>query len=104
MIDKSKLFRIAHSILKRTQVGSFSEALRLAWKAIKIYAGMLMGEVTFTFRKANGEIRKAVGTLCNVDYHPTSGGNNRKERPAETICFWDVEKHGFRSFNASTLL
>lgn len=104
MIDKSKLFRIAHSILKRAQVNSFSEALRLAWKAIKIYAGMLVGEVSFTFRKANGEVREAVGTLCSIDYHPVGGGNNCKERPAETICFWDVEKHAFRSFNASTLI
>ncbi len=104
MIDKSKLFRIAHSILKRANVGSFSEALRLAWKAVKIYAGMLVGEVKFTFRKANGEIREAVGTLCNIEYHPVGGGNTRKDRPAETICFWDVEKHAFRSFNASTLV
>ncbi|WP_301856114.1 SH3 beta-barrel fold-containing protein [uncultured Duncaniella sp.] len=104
MIDKSKLFRIAHSILKRAHVGSFSEALRLAWKAVKIYAGMLVGEVKFTFRKANGEIREAVGTLCNIEYHPVGGGNTRKDRPAETICFWDVEKHAFRSFNASTLV
>lgn len=104
MIDKSRLFRIAHSILKRSQVGTFSDALRLAWKAIKIYAGMLVGEVTFSFRKANGEIRKAVGTLCNLEYHPVGGGNARKERPAETICFWAVEKHSFRSFNASTLI
>lgn len=104
MIDKSRLFRIAHSILKRSQAGSFSEALRMAWKAIKIYAKMLVGEVVFTFRKANGEIRRAVGTLCNIDYHPVGGGNNRKERPADTICFWDVEKQAFRSFNASTLI
>lgn len=104
MIDKSKLFRIAHSILKRSQASSFSEALKMAWKAIKVYARMLVGEAVFTFRKANGEIRKAVGTLCNIDYHPTNGGNNRKERPADTICFWDVEKQAFRSFNASTLI
>ena len=56
MIDKSKLFRIAHSILKRTQAASFSEALRMAWKAAKIYARMLVGVAHFTFRKANGTI------------------------------------------------
>ncbi len=103
MIDKSKLFRMAHSILKRSHAGSFSEALRMAWKAAKVYARMLVGVAHFTFRKANGEIRKAVGTLCNVNYHPT--GNGRlKERPAECICFWVVEKQAFRSFNASTLI
>ena len=104
MIDKSRLFRIAHSILKRSQAGNFSEALRMAWKAIKVYAKMLVGEAVFTFRKANGEIRRAVGTLCSIDYHPVDGGNDRKERPADTICFWDVEKQAFRSFNASTLI
>ena len=103
MIDKSKLFRIAHSILKRAHAGSFSEALRLAWKASKIYARMLKGVAHFTFRKANGEIRNAVGTLCDLNYHPTGNGSH-KERPADCICFWDVEKQEFRSFNAATLI
>lgn len=103
MIDKSKLFRMAHSILKRSQVGSFSEALRMAWKAAKIYARMLMGVAHFTFRKANGEIRHAVGTLCDVNYHPT-GNVIRKDRAADCICFWDVEKQAFRSFNAAKLI
>lgn len=103
MIDKSKLFKMAHSMMKREMVATFSEALRKAWKAIKIYAKMLLGEATFTFLKANGEVRHAVGTLCNIDYHP-SGNGSRKERAADCICYWDVEKQSFRSFNASTLL
>lgn len=103
MIDKSRLFKIAHSILRRSKASSFSEALRMAWKAIKVYSQMLVGKATFTFRKANGEIRKAIGTLCNIDYHP-SGNASKGERAADCICYWDVEKNSFRSFNASTLL
>lgn len=103
MIDKSKLFRIAHSILKRAQAASFNEALRMAWKASKVYASMLVGVTHFTFRKANGEIRNAVGTLCDLNYHP-AGSDSYKARPADCICFWDVEKQAFRSFNASTLI
>lgn len=103
MIDKSKLFKIAHSIQKRTPLATFGDALRMAWKAIKIYYGMLVGKVAFTFKKANGEIRKAVGTLCDINYHP-SGTSNRKQRAADCICYWDVEKNAFRSFNAVTLL
>ena len=104
MIDKSKLFKIAHSIIRREQAKSFSEALRMAWKAIKVYSQLLTGKVAFTFRKANGEIRNALGTLCDLDYQPKTTGTARKERPADCICYWDVEKNEFRSFNAATLI
>ena len=98
MIDKSKLFRIAHSILKRANVGSFSEALRLAWKAVKIYAGMLVGEVKFTFRKANGEIREAVGTLKNMVIDKLIAFNGA------AMYYFDIEKKGFRSFSVANLI
>lgn len=103
MIDKSRLFKIAHSIIKRSKASSFSEALKMAWKAIKVYSQMLVGTAKFTFRKANGEIRNAIGTLCDIEYHPTGNGS-RGDRAADCICYWDLEKQSFRSFNASTLI
>lgn len=104
MINKSKLFKIAHSIIKRGKATDFSTALKMAWKAIKVYTKMLVGKAEFTFRKANGEIRKAIGTLCDINYRPVGDGSSTYERPADCICYWDVEKGAFRSFNASTLL
>lgn len=105
-IDRKKLFKIAHSIWKKAKATSFGEALRMAWKAIRIYSEMLVGEVHFTFVKANGEVREAIGTLHNIDYTPSpaTAGKPRAERPADCICYWDVEKGTFRSFNAYNLI
>lgn len=102
-VNKSKLFKIAYAILRKSQATNFSEALKAAWKAMKIYTRMLVGQVEFKFRKVNGEIRNAVGTLHNLDYVAKSSGN-QSDKNADVICFWDCEKQAFRSFKASTLM
>lgn len=102
-VNKSKLFKIAHAIIRKGQATSFSEALKYAWKAIKIYSRMLVGNVSFTFRKVNGEIRHAVGTLSNLNYERKTTGEGDSKN-ADVICFWDCEKGAFRSFKAATLI
>lgn len=102
-VNKSKLFKIAHAIFRKGQVATWSQALSAAWKAIKVYTKMLYGNVEFTFRKVNGEIRKAIGTLHDIDY-VAKGTGNHSESNADVICFWDVEKNAFRSFKSVTLL
>jgi hypothetical protein len=102
-VNKSKLFKVAHAILRKGQVNNLSEALKAAWKAVKIYTRMLTGKVEFTFRKVNGEIRKAIGTLYNLGY--TAKGNGSKtDNNADVICYWDCEKNAFRSFKSVTLI
>lgn len=102
-VNKSKLFKVAYAILRKAQASTFSEALKAAWKAMKVYTSMLTGKVEFTFRKVNGEIRKAVGTLYNLDYIATGSGI-QSDKNADVICFWDCDKNAFRSFKASTLI
>lgn len=102
-VNKSKLFKIAHTIIRKGQVATWSQALKAAWKAMKVYTMMLVGNVEFTFKKVNGEIRKAVGTLHNVDY-VSKGTGKDTEKNIDVICFWDVEKQAFRSFKSVTLL
>lgn len=102
-VNKSKLFKIAHAIIKKGEAASFSEALKSAWKAIKVYARLLVGKVEFTFKKVNGEVRHAVGTLYNLNYvRKTTGEGDAKN--ADVIPFWDCEKGAFRSFKAATLI
>lgn len=102
-INKSKLFKIAHAILRKGEAKNFSEALKSAWKAIRVYSGMLVGNVKFTFKKVNGEIRHAIGTLFNLNYvRKTTGECDSKN--ADVISFWDCEKGAFRSFKAATLI
>lgn len=105
-VNKSKLFKIAWAIIKKSEATTFSDALRKAWKAEKIIIGMLIGKVEFVFRKLNGEVRKAIGTLTGFDYTPSGKvkSEEEKKRNMDVILFYDVEKKAFRSFKASTLI
>ena len=95
-IDKSSLFRTAHAIYKRAETSSFAEALKYAWKALKLKARMAMEVVEFQYKKLNGEIRKASGTLKNIaEFIKGNSGNKTRE---DLMCYFDVEKKGFRSF------
>lgn len=102
-VNKSKLFKVAHAIIRKGQADTLSDALKAAWKAVKIYTQMLSGIVVFTFRKSNGETRKAVGTLCNLNYQ-TKGGTNTHSKNEDVICYWDCEKNAFRSFKSISLI
>ena len=101
---KSKLFKIAHALLKKAEVSSFSEALRKAWKAIKIYAKMQIGKAEFRFQKVDGTIREAIGTLCDIDYAPSASAKPRKSPDEDVMRYFDVEKNQFRSFRIVSLI
>lgn len=101
-VNKSQLFKMAHAVMKRTGA-TLSEALKMAWKAARIYSDLLLGEVKFTYRKLNGEIRNAVGTLKNIDYLRKTTGN-AYQRPADVLCYFDIEKKAFRSFTIQSLI
>jgi hypothetical protein len=102
-VNKSKLFKVAHAILRKSEVTTWSEALKAAWKAMKVYTNMLIGKVEFSFRKVNGEVRNAVGTLHNLNYF-AKDNRTISDKNADVICFWDCEKQAFRSFKASTII
>ena len=102
-ISKSLVMKSAWSVYKKADVKSISEAMRLAWKAIKLKAEMAKGVVTFSFRKTNGEIRTAVGTLKSsmVNYQPKGTGG----KPSySTVAYWDMERDAFRSFRIASLI
>lgn len=102
--DKSKLFKMAHALFKKAEVTTFSEALKKAWKAIKIHTKMLSGKAEFSFRKLDGTIRKAVGTLHDLDYTPSSNATKRAKPGEDVMCYFDVEKNCFRSFRVASLI
>ena len=56
--------------------------------------------VRFSYKKTNGEVRDALGTL-NVKEIEDRGGNLPKgtgETPTDTFPYWDVNSGGWRSF------
>lgn len=102
-VNKSLVMKAAWEAVRNNKVASFAEALKKAWQAYKIKAQMMVGVAKFAFRKANGEVRKAVGTLSGNLFHYESKGTGRANH-ARTICYWDLEKRAFRSFNIETLI
>jgi len=93
---KSTLFHIAHSI--KANYPTFAEALKMAWKTIKLRMQMKRGVVHFAFTKVDGTIRKAIGTLNDV---PASTGT--KAPNYSVFVFWDVEKCAYRSARVAGL-
>lgn len=62
-------------------------------------------EVKFTYTKLNGEVRQARGTLMEGIVPATSStGGGKKERPADMIVYWDLDKNNWRSFHESQLV
>lgn len=102
-INKTQLFKMAHAMVRKAAFGTFGEALRKAWQVLKLRAMMLAGKVEFAFRKTDGSIRKAIGTLHNINYTPATG-KVRREKPVDQICYFDVEKNSYRSFIAASLI
>lgn len=78
---------------------SFAKALTQAWKILKLRAKMLVGNVAFKFRKVNGEIREAVGTL-NFIYESKGTG---KSSPSDSMVYMEEGK-GIRSCKLVNIL
>ena len=92
-----------------------SNAMRLAHGAFRLHYLLQKGIVTFDFFKLNGEVRKAVGTLCpeadsNFRNYLEAKGGDHADRQSQEIestsrmTYWDVEKEAFRSLNVANLI
>lgn len=78
-------------------------AMRKAWAVSKLQVMMKNGIVQFFYvKKSTGELRQAFGTLDphRIDY--TSKGESRKFK--DCVCYYDTEKHGFRTFKTYNLV
>lgn len=94
---KTLLFKIAHSI--KSSFNTFGQALKQAWKIIKLRMKMKFRNVAFSFKKVDGSIRNAVGTL-NISYESKGG----KAINYGVINYFDTEVNGWRSFKAENLI
>ena len=97
---KSQVFKSAWSLVKSLGL-TLSEALKKAWKAFKLKSEMLTKPVYFQFKKKDGSIRDAYGTLNSdaFDYEYKGGkGNNL------TVAYYDLNAKGFRCFKIENLL
>ncbi|AMR32396.1 hypothetical protein A0256_13670 [Mucilaginibacter sp. PAMC 26640] len=96
---KKRLFNIAWSIVD--QFNSFSEALTHAWKVIKLQLALTTRAlVNFTFKKVDGSIREAVGTLVNV---PIPKGGARKPK-SSLLTYFDLQQNDWRCAKVENII
>ena len=95
------VMQLAWQFVKRNGY-TMSEALKTAWKNIKLKKSMQTKIVKFYFSKVDGSIREAFGTL-KADLLPETKGTDRK--PNDTIqTYFDTEVGEFRCFKKANLV
>lgn len=81
---------------------TMSEALKCAWANMKLKSAMKQRIVKFYFKKVDGSIREAYGTL-KENLIPATSGDNRKKNDTIQVYF-DTEKQEYRCFKKANLI
>ena len=90
----SEVMRTAWQFVRRDGQ-SLSEALRVAWRNTRLVIAMRTKDVSFCYRKVDGTIREAIGTLRS----------RFVGKDSDTIqIYFDVDKQAWRSFRKVNLL
>ncbi|WP_130892518.1 SH3 beta-barrel fold-containing protein [Paraprevotella xylaniphila] len=97
----SEIMNLAWQMVKRNGY-SMSEALKCAWCNIKLRALLHKKIVEFYFKKTDGTLRQAFGTLKEGLIGETKGTGRK---PNENLqVYWDTEKEEYRCFKKCNLV
>lgn len=95
-----ELMMMAWQFVKRNGY-TMSEAMKTAWLNFKLKKALKNGIVRFYFRKVDGTMREAFGTLKEALLPITQG--NRREC-ATTQTYFDTEKGEWRCYKLANLI
>lgn len=96
----ANLMRQAWMLVKKYGF-TMSEAMRQSWLIIKLRKAMRSGIVEFFFKKTDGTMRQAFGTLMDSRTPQTAGAR----KTADTcVAYWDCEKEAWRCFKKCNLV
>ena len=99
--SRHDIMQLAWQFVKRNGY-SLSDALKTAWRNIKVRALMKQRIVKFYFQKVDGTLREAYGTL-SMSIVPSTNESNRKSN--DTVqTYYDTEKCAWRCFKKANLL
>lgn len=103
--ELSGIMRTAWTVAKSENI-SLSTALRLAWKSFKLKLRMKTEVVKFAFKKIDGTVREAVGTLVSSMLPKRDESQPTKERAKNygVQVYYDLDRDCFRSFKVANLL
>ena len=99
---KTKTVQRAEVIAKRT--GNIAEGFLKSQMIDLLKEKMKNGVAHFVFKKKDGEVREAWGTICNNLMKANINGNGLSGDDVNTVKYWDVEKGGFRSLRFENLI
>lgn len=94
--------QMAWQFVKRNGM-TLAEALKKAWQVFKLKAQMTKGIVRFYFRKVDGTIREAYGTL-RADLMPEIKGEDNRRKNDTVQTYFDTERQEFRCFKLANLV
>ena len=93
------VMKTAHEIYNTTLLG-WSVCLTKAWKLYQLQKAFCAGKVRFSYRKADGTVRLATGTLPDA----ANAQQVTKKKNYKTCCYYDLEAGGIRSFRIENLI
>lgn len=96
-----EIMSLAWQLVKRNGF-TMSEALKVAWTNMKLKVAMKQRIVKFYFKKVDGSVREAYGTL-KENLIPATSGDNRKKNDTVQVYF-DTERQEYRCFKKANLL
>lgn len=100
--DLSNIMRMAWRFYRTTRQ-AFSECLKLAWRNIYLVRKMHTEVVRFYFRKVDGTLREAWGTLRSDIVPPVEGNDTRKKNDTVQV-YYDTERQEWRCFKLLNLI
>lgn len=100
---RQRVMHYAHNLYATYNVTNWSECLRRAWKLVKLVIKLHAGTARFVYRKVDGSLRNATGTL-RVSELTLSAGSRSKKPSYATICYFDLDKWQYRSFRINNLV
>ena len=95
--DLSTIMRMAWRFYRTTR-RAFAECLKLAWRVRRMHTEV----VRFYFRKVDGTLREAWGTLRTDLVPPVEGNDTRKKNDTVQVYF-DTERQEWRCFKRLNL-
>lgn len=98
---KVSIFKTAWTYLKSGLISTMSAALKMAWNRYKLLSKLRTGIAAFTFIKADGTVRDAVGTLKLKTSHTAT---TEKKVNLEIVKYFDTMANGWRSLRLDSLI
>lgn len=83
---------------------NLSKALKCAWANYRLQQSMKIRIVRFHFRKVDGTIREAFGTLQDSIVPASKEGTRTRKSSDEVQVYFDTEKSEYRSFKMANLI